>query len=1341
MREEGGGWQDRSSRGDSGQKLLHQRPEVVETGRPTKKTRSDPVDISHSLRGITFGTVKIRSSVRRHDCVILGEEFPSWCLHVESFGFQPTQVLVRRPTYVPYLHAVCGSNSQVRSGSDWDLGIRSWPTTVKGLPAFVDGRLTTQLADLLGSAGIVDILSTQRPRNTLDGWSSTQTVIRHTDVGGVTDSVVSIFRHSKSICEPSLAVVRPTIPRDASTVLTQAVFGSHFRSPPLEVHPEPLRVVNLGTLEHPVYHGFGWLPGSLDRSLRVVIPVLNSPQRGGKWGVRRLSGKEVLLCKDVSDAHCRILTTLAPSDLAGLDPVPGEANDFLRKLLPGKCLVDGYHVLFNGGGKGVEKEASEITQVEPEEGIACQEVTDTNLNSHRSCRSTKKRELNLDPDRISSKFPRSKKEAFLPHIPEPAERKGIDSAGVEQVISLKASATLGEIAREKRERSAAKADDAEVPEYLWMEHLFADGDRVWSPESKQRMMGAAWIFRKRMLTWWKCRVRRSLESFLKSRYPGLLRLNKDVSQPCIDWSLSGAGDRTYSWRESDIGHMSYKTWWMERHRMCGEDLVPGADAVVRAAKASWWGWEDGSRPFHWRWPEEYRERIRDGVPVHFLYPLTPYRIPQADEKDPGSKAQLIEKLQKARDRRYISAGKVVSLTAFFGVKKGDDDVRPVYDGSVSGLNDSIWMPRFALPTIQTHLRQVEAGTFMCDLDLGEMFLNFILHEDLRSLTGVDLTLYAPEAQGRLLWECWQRAAMGLTSSPYQACQGMAFAEEVIRGDPGDPDNIFRWHRIRLNLPGSDEYNPAKPWVSKVREDDCIAVDFCTFVDDSRPTGPTKKETWLAARRIASVLSYLGLQDAPRKRRDSSRRPGAWTGSVVRTEDGEVCLLVGEDKWRKGKCMIGELQGLLATNPTALPRKRLEQIRGYLVHLAQTYPMFASYLIGLHMTIDYWRPNRDREGWRFSDSYVNGMKDRGEWPEDYDSLKGPLFVKAVPRLEHDLRALAELMVGEVPLVRRVRGRSTAQVLYGFGDASGTAFGATIQIGDTINYQYGQWSSEITESSSSNWRELNNLVCSLTELGRQGLLDGHEVFMFTDNSTAESAYWKGTSKSKALFELVLQMKRLEVDTDMILHVIHVSGRRMIAQGTDGLSRADHSQGVMQGIPIQVFVPLHLNPLDREPGLEPWLRQVTEGLAPTFLSPEGWFTQGHQAGTFVWTCAPAAAEVVVEQLGRARLKRPESMHLVVVPRIMTGRWRRHLSRGSEFYLKLDWPEVWDLSKHFEPVLIFLCLPYRACAPNRDEQEKLLVEFRRSMLSANLSEVSEERRRYLLRKLLQRARALCPL
>jgi hypothetical protein len=81
-------------------------------------------------------------------------------------------------------------------------------------------------------------------------------------------------------------------------------------------------------------------------------------------------------------------------------------------------------------------------------------------------------------------------------------------------------------------------------------------------------------------------------------------------------------------------------------------------------------------------------------------------------------------------------------------------------------------------------------------------------------------------------------------------------------------------------------------------------------------------------------------------------------------------------------------------------------------------MFASYLIGLHMTIDFWHPNRDQDRWRCSAAFIQGIKDQGEWPEDYDSGKGPATVSAVPPLTYNIRALKELTQGDLPLLQRV-----------------------------------------------------------------------------------------------------------------------------------------------------------------------------------------------------------------------------------------------------------------------------------------------------------------------------------
>jgi hypothetical protein len=89
----------------------------------------------------------------------------------------------------------------------------------------------------------------------------------------------------------------------------------------------------------------------------------------------------------------------------------------------------------------------------------------------------------------------------------------------------------------------------------------------------------------------------------------------------------------------------------------------------------------------------------------------------------------------------------------------------------------------------------------------------------------------------------------------------------------------------------------------------------------------------------------------------------------------------------------------------------------------------------------------------------------------------------------------------------------------------------------------------EEESSNYKELKNLVGTVEEEAKAGQLKSCEFFLFTNNSTAESCFYRGSSKSQHLHALVLVLRLLEMTHGMTIHVIHVSGKRMIAQGTDG------------------------------------------------------------------------------------------------------------------------------------------------------------------------------------------------
>ena len=119
-------------------------------------------------------------------------------------------------------------------------------------------------------------------------------------------------------------------------------------------------------------------------------------------------------------------------------------------------------------------------------------------------------------------------------------------------------------------------------------------------------------------------------------------------------------------------------------------------------------------------------------------------------------------------------------------------------------------------------------------------------------------------------------------------------------------------------------------------------------------------------------------------------------------------------------------------------------------------------------------------------------------------------------------------------------------------------------------------------------------------------------------------------------------------------------MKAQGSDGLSRGNLNVGVMAGTAMLDFVPTHLNVFERSATLLPWIKTWTGSDILEFLTPEKWFTRGHdlqsnkwefnvdglkmptvKSGFFVWLPAPAAAETTIEELRKARHKRQRSHH----------------------------------------------------------------------------------------------------
>ena len=645
---------------------------------------------------------------------------------------------------------------------------------------------------------------------------------------------------------------------------------------------------------------------------------------------------------------------------------------------------------------------------------------------------------------------------------------------------------------------------------------------------------------------------------------------------------------------------------------------------------------------------------------------------------------------------------------------------------------------------------------MTDRDVGDMFLNYQLHEEVRPFTAVDLSCLRA-GQGPA-WAVWDRNLMGFAASPYTSIKMALVAEEVCKGNrletgvgsDGKELNPFQWDHIELNLPGTEGYDPCLSWICKRRRDGQMACDVFTFVDDERVVGPTEDLTWQASHVLASKQSYLGIQDAARKVRPCSQTTGAWAGAIVHVLDQlGVCMLTSQEKWIKMKGILTKWKKVLETESPKLSHKKLLSDRGFLVYVTRTYPAMVPYLKGFHLTIEMWRGGCDPEGWKLKeddDSSVTSVADvnlsgphalPGEGDDDeavtshrmatkigvvhaYAPSSG--FTTPVPRFKIDVDALLRLPDFNLPPLRVVRPAHVVHVYYGFGDASGKQFGGTIsenyncrrRLSDVmepkrgIRFRIGLWSA-LEEEESSNYKELFNLVEMVTSEARAGRLRDCEFFLFTDNSTAEGCFNRGSSKSPLLHYLVLSLRAIEMEYGMTIHVVHISGKRMIAQGTDGCSRGSLMEGVMAGADMLTFVDLGKGGFDRHPPLLEWIRAWTgePDIEPLFEEGHGitggkldgrqvWIpTHCHKDQVFLWAPPPAVADAALEELLKSRHKRSDLLHVVVIPRLMAPRWRRLFNKVCDFTCDVSpGPPFWPLHM-YEPLWVGIVMPFVHCRP----------------------------------------------
>jgi len=896
---------------------------------------------------------------------------------------------------------------------------------------------------------------------------------------------------------------------------------------------------------------------------------------------------------------------------------------------------------------------------------------------------------------------------------------------------------------------AAKADDAVVSEAMWNNRI----TMIW-PHA-HLLIGA---LRDLVLRRQRRLMYVEFQTYLKNRYGKLhteyFSLIKEVYAFVFCNHIMGVSTlkSTYKGTHKDIQEIKRirKNLRASKFYQLRCDIESGIRGLHSFCESSFFGWEKGSTLFFWRWHPGLQRIARDGFPSQILAEL-PSSFRKARPPKSSVYKKILAKLIKSLSRGYLvpeKFSKINNLIDYFAVPKAED-IRMVQNGSSCGLNKAVWASNFWLPNASSMTRVLGYNYKAVDLDLGEMFLNFPLDKKLVSYSGMDLSPYKNDLLEFLptasnirkssnLYVVNGRNWMGLRPSPEWSCRFYYLAEEFIRGNEKESSNPLRWDRVVLNLIGNEDFNPSLPNVFKWNEAaQRLAGEIKAYVDDLRALGWSLEHAWQIAHLIASRLQFLGIQDAPRKRRIDQ---GPWAGSIYVTDKDLIQQTVTKEKWDKAKNYINEIKQLLQDNSEHdFDFKYLEKVRGFLCHLALTFEIIFPFLKGFHLTLCNHLSHRNYEGWKVNDmewlAYLEEAKTKGLMtPADIDHLMNlkydpklrPKTVKALPRFIKSVDALHSLFSCEEPPSVTVRTADVQFIVYGFADASKSGFGASLEYVDGVRYRVGTWSSD-EDNASSNFREFANIVETIEEEVANGRLKNSTLILATDNSTVESALFKGNSSSELLFNLVVRFKTLELHSGSKFIVTHVSGERMKQQGTDGISRGQLREGIALGTSMLCYCPWGLSASQRHPSITKWYHQ-TFGPNLEVLSPSQWFTRGHdhdngfydekgmfrliiKHGTYLWEPPPAAADAALEELRKARLKRRQSTHVIIIPRLCTTLWLKQLYKAADIVLYL--PPVhshWPASMH-EPLVIAILFPYSRYFPWQFKNTPRLLSDRRKM------------------------------
>jgi hypothetical protein len=665
----------------------------------------------------------------------------------------------------------------------------------------------------------------------------------------------------------------------------------------------------------------------------------------------------------------------------------------------------------------------------------------------------------------------------------------------------------------------------------------------------------------------------------------------------------------------------------------------------------------------WEFPPEHWDNLREGSPMNFMGP-PPRGIQPNGDMDPDQLRVATEFLEELVSLGVVGTPPpdcvVEATTPLFALPKTGqpDQFRMIANMLLGGQNEVAANDPVYLNRPVHILDQMYTGGWSAVVDASKFFYQFRSRPEDQKYLG----LIHPVTQEMYVWTA---LPMGAANSP--ACAGrygLAFLRKLREAlYPGGHQMKANCWWTKLESTG---YDPKLGYGYVLhRGDGQPAVRFFVHVDDFLIHGRTRRETEEALIFFLDLAVDVGLLCHPDKLRPPNQVV-LYTGFIFDTR-GTPTLRVPTEKRERALAMV---QHIRHRPKTTWSRLALSVLTGTLESVSDATPS------------------------RLGHTYLRRLYDAIHMPGMAVGEDKYRSFTTLPEVVMEDLKWWELIL-ETDLCRPSRLLSSSTIVPTFGDGSGTGTGGTIQLpGQDLMLWMGQWSPFVFHQTS-NWKELKTLCLTLQALTElpENPVTGATVFYFTDNLVTYYICASGSSSSPGLQRLVEDIRHLEIILRCQLQCIHIPGKAMIAQGTDGLSRgiwfSQLHSGVNQAtLTASIFRPLpfqtHLE--DRYSSLLGW--EPGQCIRSTWDRPVEGVDLLHRR-TFHYPPPELARQTIVFFL-EAWVESPlDTGSIFFVPRVLPACWHGL----SKHVMELDLVPASDIHPSPLlpiPVIVLVVLPF---------------------------------------------------